>query len=398
MAAEGRREPDAVRPRRRGPAPPPSVEQRLFSEGFAFDPFQAVRLLQRLRPDLPRVGESGPPSAEPVRFRALSSLSFPASPVYDIARPAAPNSPAELVQAYLGLTGPTGVLPRHYTELLMRLDRERRDPERYALRDWFDLFNHRLASLFHRAWEKYRAYLGYERSGGDPSARDPFTFALLCLVGLGQPALNGRLRVRSVRPGTESRRPETLARVDDLALVYYGGLLAHRPRSAVALEALLRDYFGLPVEVRQFQGQWLQLDPVNQTRLGDGDGNNRLGYNALAGERVWDVQSKFRIRLGPLGYRQFRSFLPDHGPNPDRKAFFVLGHLVRYFVGPELDFDVQLLLRAGDVPDSPLPGQGEDGPALGWNVWLHSQPLTADADDAVFEGVGAAPPDLVGEP
>ena len=36
-------------------------------------------------------------------------------------------------------------------------------PERNALRDWLDLFNHRIVSLFYRAWEKYRFYLPYER-------------------------------------------------------------------------------------------------------------------------------------------------------------------------------------------------------------------------------------------
>ena len=65
-------------------------------------------------------------------------------------------------------------------------------------------------------------------------------------------------------------------------------------------EAILRDYFGLPVEVRQFQGQWLRLDPANQSRVGALDGHSLVGQDLVAGERVWDVQSKLRIRLGPL--------------------------------------------------------------------------------------------------
>ena len=399
MAAESRRERDALitgrpTPERSGPR---TVEERLFSEGFAFDVFQAVRLLHWSRPDRPRVGKTGPPSAEPVRFRALASLSFPPSAIHDCLRPASPGNPAVIVQTFLGLTGPSGVLPRHYTELLMRLARERRDPERGALRDWLDLFNHRLTSLFYRAWEKYRPYVGYERTGGDPTVRDPFTFALRSLVGLGEPALTDRLRVTATRRVGETTRQEKLAHVDDLALLYYGGLLAHRPRSAVALEALLRDYFGLAVEVRQFHGQWLLLGPANQTRLGDDHGNNRLGYNALAGERVWEVQSKFRIRLGPLSYRQFCGFLPDRSPDAGRKTFFVLGHLVRFFVGPGLDFDVQLVLRSTEVPDCQLPGTGQDGPALGWNTWLHSQPISSDPDDAVFDGVEVVNIDSVSE-
>jgi type VI secretion system protein ImpH len=391
MAAESRREPDAVaagvsshdRDRER------TVEERLFTEGYAFDVFQAVRILHRLRPERPRIGGLGPPSAEPVRFRALNSLSFPPSAIHDLARPGSPDAPCCLVQSFLGLTGPSGILPRHYTELLMRLERERRDLERYTLRDWLDLFNHRLCSLFFRAWEKYRPAMGYERWGGSSTDPDGFTFALLCLVGLGHDSLRGRLRVTATRRVGMTTRREALAGVDDLGLLRYAGLLAHRPRSAVSLEALLRDYFALEVEVRQFQGQWLLLDRASQTRLGDDSGNNNLGYNALVGERVWDVQSKFLVRLGPLTYRQFSEFLPDQAPDTRRKAAFVLGHLVRFFVGPGLDFDVQLVLRASEVPDFPLPGAGQDGPALGWNTWLHSEPLADDPCDAVFAGAEA---------
>ena len=45
---------------------------------------------------------------------------------------------------FLGMTGPQGALPTHYTQLLLRIAREGRGTERTALRDWLDLFNHRL--------------------------------------------------------------------------------------------------------------------------------------------------------------------------------------------------------------------------------------------------------------
>src|SRR5262249_43832137 len=159
--------------------------------------------------------------------------------------------------AFMGLTGPNGILPRHYTEKVLRLalDSETRNkPERTALRDWFDLFNHRLISLFYRAWEKYRFHLAYERGAAEGPEPDPFPRGLFSLVGLGLPALRDRVRVSSrvVVDGAPSER--VLGRIDDLALLYYGGLLAQRPRNAVALEAILADYFGLPVRVLQFQG------------------------------------------------------------------------------------------------------------------------------------------------
>jgi type VI secretion system protein ImpH len=370
---------------------PPSLAQRLFQEGYAFDFFQAVRILEKLDPQRQPVGLDGPPFQETVRFLAHQSLSFPASQIYEI-QPATPERPVPaLTVTFMGLTGPSGVLPLPYTELLLRLQKSERWPEQHALRDWLDLFNHRLISLFYRAWEKYRFYLPYERGQYARPEPDTFTRVLYSLVGVGQPSLRNRLQVfqwqKVVVDEIEQKQPKTLAAIEDLALAFYSGLLAHRPRCAVSLEALIRDYFQLPVQVVQFQGQWLQLDRSNQSAVGATLHNNQLGVDAVAGERVWDVQGKFRIRLGPLGYNQFLEFTPDRAPQPQRKAFFLLVHLVRLYVGPELEFDVQMILQADQVPDCQLVPSGSGiGPRLGWNTWLCSLARATDAEDACFEG------------
>ncbi len=163
---------------------PPTVEERLFEAGYGFDFFQAVRLLHRLEPDRPPVGGSGPPRVEPVRFRAHLSLSFPPSSIHEILRPSEDRPTPELTQPFLGLVGPSGVLPRHYTELLCRLKREEKGPEAGALRDWLDIFHHRLTSLFYRAWEKYRFPLAFERGEDERPEPDLFTRTLYSLIGL----------------------------------------------------------------------------------------------------------------------------------------------------------------------------------------------------------------------
>jgi type VI secretion system protein ImpH len=303
-----------------------------------------------------------------------------------VERPTATLPVPAMTVAFFGLTGPSGILPRHYTELLLRLEREAKGAEKRALRDWYDLFNHRLISHFYRAWEKYRFYIPYQRGEYDRDEPDPFTRCLYSLIGLGVLPLRKRLWVSLYEPREEQPREQVLARIDDLALVYYSGFLAHRPRNVVSLEAFLQDFFQLPVTIRQFYGQWLNLDPVNQSRLGDDNQNNQLGLDVVAGERVWDVQSKFCVRLGPLRYAQFNEFLPDRAPVPERKAFSLVSHLVRLYVGAEMDFAVQLVLRAADVPQCQLADGSAGGPRLGWNTWACSQPVTRDAEDAVFEG------------
>ena len=106
----------------------------------------------------------------------------------------------------------------------------------------------------------------------------------------------------------------------------------------------------------------------------------------MIGERVWDVEGKIRIRVGPLDYEQFVEFLPYRGAVSKSKAFFLLSHLTRLYIGPTLAFDVQLLLRGETVPDSVLSDPAAPGLRLGWNAWLRSGKLRGEVSDAVFEG------------
>jgi type VI secretion system protein ImpH len=106
----------------------------------------------------------------------------------------------------------------------------------------------------------------------------------------------------------------------------------------------------------------------------------------VAGDRVWDRQSQFRVRLGPMTYARFTDFLPDRDPVRERKTFFLLAHLVRLYAEPTLDFDVQLVLRAEEVPECQLTGDGTFGARLGWNTWLLTRRASADAEDVVLEG------------
>ena len=106
--------------------------------------------------------------------------------------------------------------------------------------------------------------------------------------------------------------------------------------------------------------------------------NNQLGVTAVLGDRVWDVQSRFRMRLGPLTYAQYCRFLPcGDGLEP-------ICHLVRTYVGSEFDFDVQPVLKAGEVPFTRIGSGMEVKPRLGWNMWLKSQEMTSDFADATF--------------
>lgn len=362
----------------------PSTLDELYATGYAFDLFQAIRLLE-MRPGVEPVGGDGPPAEEAVHFRAAIGHAFPASNITQIKPPTPEHAAPQLTVSGFGLTGPSGVMPRHYTDLLMRLERDSRNPERRALREWLDLFNHRLISLFYRAWAKYRFYIAHERREFERENPDAFSKALLSLLGIGLPALRNRLTVR-VQADRDAwdQRDTVLADIPDQALVRYAGLLARRPRNALGLEAMLQDYFRAPVEVRQFHGAWLRLDELDRSQLGPDQGNCALGQSLVIGERIWDVEGRILLRIGPLSYEQFVDLLPDESPVPERKGFFLLVHMARFYLGPTIEFDVRLELKPGEAPECSLGGLGSPGSRLGWNSWLVSESPVHVTTDAVF--------------
>ena len=119
--------------------------------------FQAVRLL--LRGAGVPAGARAIPSGT-LRFGTTLGLFFPPNEIASIDRPpwAGADGPQLMRVNFMGLAGPSGVLPRHYTEWLMAL-RQARDP---AARDFLDLFNHRLIELFWRAWARHRPEVALE--------------------------------------------------------------------------------------------------------------------------------------------------------------------------------------------------------------------------------------------
>ncbi len=325
------------------------LRELLEDEPFRFRFFQAVHLLERLLPGRQSVGRFFTPDSEVVRFRARQSTSFPASEVHEIDWSTTAPS---LTVNFMGLTGSSGVLPLAYTELVMDRVRARDN----ALRDFLDIFNHRLISLFYRAWRKYRFAGEYELG-----RQDPLTEHLLDLVGLGTPGMRRRQAV------------------PDEALLFYSGLLAQHPRSSAALQQILSDCFDVPVEVVQFVGAWYRLDGSSLTRLGESHTAAQcLGGGAVVGDEIWEQQAGVCIRLGPLSLQRYLDFLPDGA------AYEQLRSLVRFYLNDEVDFHLQLVLQREQTPAVVLGAEGPTAPRLGWLTWVKSVPLTRDPGDTVL--------------
>jgi type VI secretion system protein ImpH len=327
------------------------LNQILFDEAYRFDFFQAVRLFEKLYPDKRTVGGEALPNDEPVRFRSRVTLDFPASEIHEIREfvdEKTDERRVEMLVNFMGVIGVSGVLPTQYTELA--LDRIRhRDTAMWA---FLDIFTHRVVSLFFRAWVKYRFPIAYER--GD----DEFTSYLFDFAGLGTRGLRGRMSV------------------EDESLLPYAGLISQRPHSANALENVLSDYFDTTAKVDQFFGQWLSLNEEDVTQLGVQ--NHTLGTRAIVGTRIWDQQSKFRVRLGPMSFKQYQAFLPNGSAHKSLRS------IMTFVAGMEFDFDVQLVLSAKQVPGMILTTRAVRKPMLGWTTWVKTTPFKTDDDQVVL--------------
>jgi type VI secretion system protein ImpH len=330
---------------------PASLRELLIEKTGRFEFLQAVRLFRMIWADREPVGQEADPGREVVRFRSDVSSVFPGRDVQEAASPDA-DGPGKLTVCFMGVATPAswGALPRRYAEEL-RYQERNKNP---APRAFFDIFNHRFISLFYRAGEKTRPVLAYE--SGRQSA---FERAFTAILGLGTAGLEGRLEL------------------DERMLVSRAGLLAMRPLPALALEEVIRSVFGQPAAIEQFVPERYQVEPDDQNRLGVV--NTRLGEDLYLGDEITLVQSKFRVRLGPLTRNAYEGFLPG------RHGFRSLMNLVRFGAGDEFDFELQLALRPEDV--APLRvGEPEDGsPRLGWTSWLITDPLEEPPDDAVFD-------------
>jgi len=330
------------------------LERALREDPNSFEFFQAVRLLMRLRPDRAPVGRFGDPGNEVARFGAHASIAFPASEIQTL--DLEEQGPATVRVNFMGLTGPLGVLPLHYTLAVAERERSRD----LALRDFLDIFNHRFISLFFRAWEKNRFTVSHGREGAG-AGPDPVARHLMDLIGIGSTGLQDRLTVR------------------DESLLFYAGLLALRSRPAVALQQMLGDYFDVPVEVEQFVGGWYPLDAGTQCELGDEEtASSQLGLGAVAGDEIWDQQARVRVRLGPLSREQFDEFLPDGSAHEALRA------LTHFYCGEQIDFEVQLVLARDDVPACVLGADGAEASPLGWCTWLRTAPLARDPDETIL--------------
>jgi len=331
--------------------------QQLWAElaqaPYAHDLFQVLRRVQAHNPNVPRLGDALRPRDEAVRLGQDPELAFAPANLHSFT--AGEGAPPRIGQLGFGLFGPMGPMPLHLTEYVRERARGHGDP---TMMRFADVFHHRAVLLFFKAWAQSRPVVHRDRPWDDDFSR--WVSALFGQAG--KPFAQ-----RDVLPDDAKR--------------LHAAALSRGPRNAEGLVKILQSYFGVNVALDASVGHWLDLQDEDRSRLLPSTApgrNTALGQRAVLGKRVWDRQSNFRLRIGPLSYEQYQRFLPGQ---PARKA---LRDWLRQYLGLSLSCEMQLVLQGHEVPRlqigrrsaHPTPSTPQPaaipvrGGQLGLNAWL----------------------------
>ena len=309
---------------------------RLAQEIGKFDFVSALRWLDCAHPEKPRLGDSINIADESVRLSQSVSLGFKGVAL-DSLQTGRGRHDYRLLVNFLGLLGTNGPLPLHFTEYATQREMHHSDP---TFREFLDIFNHRMLSLFYRAMTDFDPSINLDRP-----QQNRFDIFVGALGGVGL-------------AGSRDRD-----QVPDYLKFLNAGWMGNRCKTPDGICSIVGEYFDLPVRVGEFVGGWLDLPPDARSVLGGPDGNVSLGRSAYIGKRVWSITHKFKVVLGPLDWTQYLSFRP--GGQRSR----VLYEVIRNYVGDEWDWDLELEVEQGLTHRIRL----DRSASLGFSSWLVSR-------------------------
>ncbi|MCL1826160.1 MAG: type VI secretion system baseplate subunit TssG [Betaproteobacteria bacterium] len=330
-------------------APDIPFAEEARNQPWRFDWFGIMRWLEARNPSFPRFGTAVRPAHEVVRISQKPSLSFAPATLSGFSRTA--QGYTRIEQMSFGLYGPNGPMPLHFTEFARERCEYDNDP---VLQGFLDIFHHRFALLFYRAWAGVQPAPSLDRR-----KEDRFSRYVGSLIGYGEPFF------------------DKCDSIPDHARHYMAGHLLRQTRNPEGLAAILRSFFACSFRIQEWMPRWLRLRERDCTRLGDEAVASRLGHGAICGMSVLDRQHGFRIHVGPLPFDGYRAFLPGQA------RFRQLRDWVRNYVSIEFSWDTRLILRHDEIPSLRL---GAATGMLGWTTWLGRLAPGEDRGDLVLNG------------
>ncbi len=324
----------------------PPVKEGLLKSPQEFDFDQAINILEQLDPGATPLGSETDPQNEAIQIKSHVSFAIPTSELQSLQQE--PDQKPILWINFLSIAGIQGPLPTPYTETV--IDRTRQKDT--GFRDFLDIFNHRLATFWHRLRKKIMP--GVLQA---PPQDAPIGKTLLQIAGIAHPNLLQGLKIS----------PQIL--------MSYHDIIWKRPHSGAGLLRLIKSYFNVPVVIEQFEGAWREAHAHDLSKIGSKKGQfNELGKNMILGKKCWDQTAAASIAIGPLSWNEYCSFLPTPASSNVVTTFSLLKELSYFFIGMNTQIHLRLKLNRFDIKPVMLNRKF----ALGYNSWLKCDKIQTD--------------------
>lgn len=329
-----------------------TVKQALQSSPGNFDYLQAVQLAHLLLKDNKK------PLNELLHFKANNSLAFSGT---DLAQLDLESNAPNITTNMMTLSGTQGVLPAHYSELLLSLKRNKD----HGFEKFLALFDNRTQHLLYDSWKKYRLAKQAEFNHDDEANNKGKAVAADKLFA----SLLGMFHKGMVKQSASSLRQ----------LIGHSGLLSKRNLSASAIAKLVENHTGLPVKIEQFKGEWLDIPKDLRTRLPSDakplGTNCTLGRDTILGQRNWFVQGRFSVVISAKSQAELNTL------RPDSENLRQLSSLLKLAAGDHQSFDIAVSSDINFLQPIGLGCEQHGRTLLGWNTLL-----SRDKDNPVDAG------------
>ena len=317
-------------------------ELLLQIDGYDF--FQAVRKIENALETERTLGTTSHPKFDLLRFKQNAELKFHTGAISKSELNVSQKK-LEMFVNFFGLLGTNSPMPYFFTEHIIDMAREGNT----SLIDFLDIFQHRMLSFFYRAWAVNQQCVSYENN-----KEDHFKEYIYSIIS--ENYQHNR---------NESSLPED-------SKIYYSGHLIHAEKKSESVRAILNSYFDVPVTINEFEPFWLDIPDESNFRLGGSSENGCLGRSTFAGEKTYNCTMKYKIIIGPMKYKKYKSMLP--GTLGYRNLIDWLDHCTPH----ELTWEVQFTLESNEVP------YFDSKAALGYSSWLLSSKSEVDQNDFII--------------
>jgi len=317
-----------------------------LGDGRNYNFFQLVEYIHRLNDRTLEHNQDISPCDEIIKYSTTGSIGFPAS---DVTNAGLYEKDGKLKcwieTSFFGMHGSSSPLPGHFLDIVA-WEYGQKEGVRYQ---FLDFFNHRLTTLLHRAWRKYRYFVRYL-----PDGTDGFSAHCFSLIGVHDKALRD-----------ESSIHWSL-------LLKYSGIIASKHRSAKSVSHIIAHYFNLEsVEIKEWIQRNVQISPDQLSRLGTANFN--LGETVVIGDQVPTRMGKFVISITRLTNGVFQDFLPNG------KNYPILLELIEFLLKGQYAYDLELSLLPDEIPAFQLSTQNDKPSYLGWSTVIGDRASDKDA-------------------